>query len=91
LRKEVKLRLSGDLFGGDPGGLLRHLELNGRHLGEDRWSVWPVDDGSFMSLRDLADETESSNRFDLLKDVPDPVIRLDSDQVPTPRFPGPHH
>jgi len=79
LRKEVKLRLSGDLFGGNPRGLLGHLELNGRHLGEDWWSVWPVDNGSFMSLRDLADEAESSNRFDLLKDVPDPVIRLDDD------------
>jgi hypothetical protein len=79
LRKEVELRLSGDLFGGDPRGLLRHLELNGRRLGDDRWSVWPIDESKFVSFRDLAEETEFSNRFDLLKDVPDPVIRLDDD------------
>jgi hypothetical protein len=79
VRKEVELCLSGDLFGGDPRGLLRYLELNGRRLSDDRWSVWPIDESSFVSFRDLADETEFSNRFDLLKDVPDPPIRLDDD------------
>ncbi len=81
MRREVELRISGELFGRDPRGLLRHLGLYGRHLGDDRWAVRPNEDKSFVSCRDLADETESANRFDYLNDVPDPSIALDDPEL----------
>ncbi len=75
--REVTLQLPDALFGGDPRGLLQHLGLNGRRLSDGQWAVWPNDDRSFVSFRNLADETEFVNNFDPLKHVPDPTVSLD--------------
>jgi hypothetical protein len=56
---EVELRLSGDLFGGNPRGLLNHLGLYGRPMGDNRWMVRPNEEKSFFRSFDLADETGS--------------------------------
>ena len=72
MRKEVELRLSGDLFGGDPRGLVRHLELNGRRLSEDRWSVWPIDESGFVSFRA---EEMGDREWHALPDAHDAVVR----------------
>jgi len=45
---EVELRLSGDLFGGNPRGLLNHLGLYGRPMGDNRWMVRPNEEKSFF-------------------------------------------
>jgi hypothetical protein len=74
---EVTLQLPDALFGGDPRGLLQHLGLSGRRLSDGQWAVWPNDDRSFVSRRNLADETELANNFDPLNHVPDPGIPLD--------------
>jgi hypothetical protein len=73
---EVTLRLPVGLFGGNPRGLLQYLGLHGRRLGDDRWSVSPNDDKSFVRCRDLADETEFVN-FNPLRDAPDPAVTFD--------------
>lgn len=74
---EVRLHLSGELYGGDPRGLLRHLGLHARPLGNAHWAVWPNEERSFVSCRDLADSTGLRHRFDYLHGVPAPLIRLD--------------
>ena len=77
-RREVELRLPGQLYGGDPRGLLRHLSLNGRRLGDEHWSVWPTpDEQPFIRCRNVADETEFTNNFDYLREVPNPSGALD--------------
>jgi hypothetical protein len=86
MKREVELSFSGELFGRDPRGLLQHAGLHGRHLGGDRWSVWPNAETSFLTCRDIADETEFDNHFDYLKDVPDPGINLDADPEIAQRF-----
>ncbi len=86
MKTEIELRLSGQLFGGDPRALLLYAGLNGRHLGDDRWSVWPSAETSFLTCRDLADETELADRFDYLQDVPDPGIDLGADPETAERF-----
>jgi hypothetical protein len=74
---EVALQLPDALFGGDPRGLLQHLGLNGRRLSDGQWAVRPNSDRSFVSFRNLADETEFANNFDPLNHVRDPSIPLD--------------
>ena len=59
---EVELRLSGDLFGGNPRGLLNHLGLYGRPMGDNRWMVRPNEEKSFFRSFDLADETGSPGK-----------------------------
>jgi hypothetical protein len=74
--RKVTLQLPDALFGGDPRGFLQHLGLNGRRLSDGQWAVWPNDDRSFISCRDLADETGFVN-FEPLKDAPDPAVTFD--------------
>ena len=59
---EVELRLSGDLFGGNPRGLLAHLGLYGRPMGDNRWMERPKRRKSFFRSFDLADETGSPGK-----------------------------
>jgi hypothetical protein len=74
---EVELRLSGDLFGGNPRGLLTYLGLNGRDLGDGRWAARTNDDTRFVRYQGLADELEFDNNFDALRDAPDPRVTFD--------------
>jgi hypothetical protein len=76
LFREVILQLPAGLFGGDPRGLLQYLGLHGRRVDDNRWSVRPNDDGSFVRCRDLADETEFVN-FNPLRNARDPGVTFD--------------
>lgn len=78
---EVQLRLQDVLYGGDPRGLLQHLGLHGRRLSDDRWAVWPNEDTSFITYRDLADETGLRHRFDYLNEMPEPATSLDEPDI----------
>lgn len=77
LKMKVELVLPGELFGGNPRGLLQYLGLNGRELGNGRWSVWIVDDASFVRYQSLADESDLDNDFNALRDAPDPTVTFD--------------
>lgn len=68
---EVELSLSGELFGGDPRGLLAHLGLSGHPLGDDRWLVRPTHKDSFFTSSDLFDETGFVHRIDQLDEAPE--------------------
>ena len=59
---EVELRLSGDLFDGNPRGLLALLGLYGLPMGDNRWMVRPNEEKSFFRSFDLADETGSPGK-----------------------------
>jgi hypothetical protein len=48
--------------------------------------VWPNAETSFLTCRDIADETEFDDHFDYLKDVPDPSINLAADPQFAERF-----
>jgi hypothetical protein len=78
---EVQLRLPAVLYGGDPRGLLQHLGLQGRRLNDDRWAVWPNEETSFVTCRDLADETGLRHRFDYLDEMPEPATSLDEPDI----------
>jgi hypothetical protein len=79
--REVTLQLPDALFGGDPRGLLQHLGLNGRRLGDGQWAVWPNDDRTFVIRRNLADETQLPADLDPLNHLPDPGIALDDPET----------
>jgi hypothetical protein len=70
VREEVELTLSGDLFDGDPRGLIEHCGLIGRSLGGNRWKVCPNDEKTLVIHRGLADETEFTNLFEYLNQMP---------------------
>ncbi|GAB3228239.1 hypothetical protein [Mycolicibacterium hippocampi] len=80
-REEVELVLPGVLFGGDPRGFLDYLGLHGRPLGNNRWKVWPNNDKLFISHHLLADDTEFSNRFDHLNNMPISSPHLDDPET----------
>lgn len=82
----MTVSLPHGLFGSDPRGLIKHLGLVGRHLGDDRWSVRPIDDNRLIKTYDLADETGLAHRFDHLSHVPEPVESVADDPVVARRF-----
>ena len=69
---EVELRLSGDLFGGNPRGLLAHLGLYGRPMGDNRWMVRPNEEKSFFRGFDLAAKQVRPVRASILEILPRP-------------------
>lgn len=71
--REVKLTLPSGLFGGDPRGLLNHMGLQGRPLGEDRWSVRPTEATDLIKSCDLADETGVPDHYERLVENPNSV------------------
>ena len=85
-REEVELALSGDLYGGDPRGLIEHLGLIGRPLGDNRWKVWPNNEKTLISHHGLADETEFANRFEYLDQMPMTASHLLGDPELLGRF-----
>ncbi|WP_141213959.1 hypothetical protein [Mycobacterium marinum] len=84
--REVTLRLPAGVFGGDPRGLIQHLGLVGRHLGDDRWAVRSIEDKSSIRIYDLADETGLAHRFDHLSHVPEPAESFADDPELDKRF-----
>ena len=84
--REVRLRLPGGLFGDNPRGLVGHLGLRGRPLGDDYWMVRPTDDNRLIRSFDLADETGLAHRFDRLCNAPLPADSYEIDQEAAARF-----
>ncbi|WP_202376577.1 hypothetical protein [Mycobacterium paraintracellulare] len=68
--REATLRLPAGLFGGDPRGLIGHLGLRGRDLGNGRWSVRPADEADLVKSSDLADESGLRYHFERLHNAP---------------------
>lgn len=75
---EVELHLPAKLFGGNTPGLITHLGLYGRDLGNERWAVRPNQDNAFLKSFDLADESGLAHRYDLLHHSPkSPQLHMD--------------
>jgi hypothetical protein len=75
--EEVELELPDILFGKDPRGFLDFIGLHGRPLGDNRWAVKPTNDKVFVSHYGLADDTQFTNRFDHLAQIPLTDEKLD--------------
>jgi hypothetical protein len=56
------------LFGDNQPGLINHLGLYGRPLGDGRWSVRPTDETGLIKSCDLADETAGPDHYERLVD-----------------------
>ncbi|QNI08717.1 hypothetical protein GAN17_22520 [Mycobacterium kubicae] len=80
--REVALRLPEGLYGGDPRGLINHLGLVGRSLGNNYWSVRPTDETDLIKSCDLADETGLRQHFERLNSAPN-TAQVDMDDEET--------
>jgi len=70
---DVVLRLPAGLFSGDPQGLLSHLGLIGRDLGNERWAVRAGGEATFIRTETLSDETGFPSRFEGLNETAESV------------------
>ncbi|OMC28877.1 hypothetical protein A5738_22550 [Mycobacterium colombiense] len=84
--REVNLQVPAEIFNGDPRGLIKHLGLKGRPLGDNRWAVRPTDDTDLVKSYDLADETGLDHRFDRLSLVPPTAESFADDHAVAERF-----
>jgi hypothetical protein len=69
---EVELRLSGDLFGGNPRGLLAHLGLYRRPMGDNRWMVRPNEKSRSSEASTLRTKQVRPVRASILEILPIP-------------------
>jgi hypothetical protein len=76
-RTEVELQIPRGLFGNDPAGLINYLGLQGQHIIGQRWTVRrPASAADVLTLRTLADETDTAHQGLVYNVLPPPGQNL---------------